>query len=133
MIGEYSRYKNGEYVRVLDLNDCLDAIKIRNEDLEEQVRNLQETNKKLRDDNYKDEELQKMKKELEQFKEEYYRGFPISEEEGQAIAAWKSNHKKGIPNWHKASYTYIFEPTSLGIVGTIKCNCGKEFTFRELN
>lgn len=64
--------------------------------------------------------------------------FDITKEEDKAINAWVKNH---IFNRHQGhhyggaiggTYEYIFTPTSIGEVGTIKCTCGDSFTFREL-
>lgn len=136
-------YWKGE-TTVYDLDDCLKAIKQRNDDNEDRITFLMEENKKLKDEHYKDDELQKMKSRLEGMQEEYYRGFPISAKEEEAIEAWKEEHeerKHGLNTFEKrmramgccgGGYTYLFTPTTIGIIGTVKCHCGEEFNFQKL-
>lgn len=49
--------------------------------LEYQNRRLNEENCRLKNENYKNEELTAMRVQLEAMRKDYYRGFPISEEE----------------------------------------------------
>ena len=64
--------------------------------------------------------------------------FEVTPEEREQIEEWKEQH---IKEKHKGNnysgafggrYTYEFIPTSIGDIGTIKCGCGAEFTFKEL-
>ena len=69
------------------------------------------------------------------------RSFPISEEESIAVRNWIFAHEE---RRHKARntiikskaygnrYTYCFVPTEKWVLGTIKCRCGAECTFRSL-
>ena len=82
---EYLTNNNGKVTKVPRMQDCIDAIVIRYEDALGEISRLEETNKKLRNEHYKDEELQKMKQEVKAMKEDYYRGFPITKEEEEAI------------------------------------------------
>lgn len=105
---------------------------------------LEKENKKLKDEKYKDLELQKMKKELEDMKKECYNGFPITEEEKKKIEEWKNKHEQenhGLKTLKEknsfggaigGTYTYEFIPTSIGVIGIIKCSCGEEFTFSDI-
>ena len=86
---EYSTTRNGNFIKVPRMQNCIDAILIRYEDALDKISRLEETNKKLRSEHYEDEELQKMKQEVKDMKEDYYRGFPISKEEKEAIDEWK--------------------------------------------
>ena len=105
---------------------------------------LEKQNQKLRDEKYKDNELLRMEAELKAMKEDYYRGFPISEEEQKSIREWMDKHDEEV---HRARtlddklklagccggrYTYEFTPTSIGTIGTVKCGCGAEFTFQDI-
>ena len=114
------------------------------ETLEIQNQHLLEENKKLKNEHYKDEKLSEMKSRLDKMEKEYYRGFPISEEENDRIKSWMNKHDEEVHNAHTLSeklrlggccggrYSYHFIPTSIGTVGTIKCSCGAEFTFQEI-
>lgn len=64
--------------------------------------------------------------------------FDITENEQKAIDEWVEKHTQEKHNGSHYSgaiggrYTYEFTPTSIGTVGVIKCSCGDEFTFKEL-
>ena len=91
---------------------------------------------KVKSEKYADEELSKLKSEYDKMKSDYYRGFPISEEEDKNIKEWKKNQQKKNPGIGGAAggrFTYKFTPTGLGTVGTIIDGfTGDEFTFQEL-
>lgn len=108
------------------------------------IKYLEKQNQELRDEKYKDNELSRMENELNAMKEDYYRGFPISEKEEKSIRKWMDKHDEEV---HYARtigdklklggccggrYTYEFTPTSIGTIGTVKCSCGAEFTFQEM-
>ena len=142
-MSEYSTYFNGEYTHVYDLEDCLKAIRCRNADNEKRIKYLEEENKKLKDEHYKDGEIQTMKSELDKMKKDYWRGFPISENEEKAIEKWKKEHDKKVHGFSKklrmkaegvsgGRYSYHFVPTALGTSGVIRCSCGAEFEFQEI-
>lgn len=141
----YWSVKNGGgIVNVPPIDELCEALKRKFEDKEERIERLKEELEKLKSENWKDKELQDMKEKLDEMKKAYYRGFPISEKEEKDIQNWIKEHEK---KYHPpietpfgkfrggaigGCYSYIFTPTSIGTVGTIKCNCGKEFTFQEL-
>lgn len=94
---------------------------------------------RLKTEQYKDQELAKMKSELDELRKEYDLGFPMTQEECDAITAWKTKHENekhgGYPAYFGAiggNYTYKFVGTSIGICGSIECSCGECFNFREL-
>ena len=91
---------------------------------------------KVKSEKYADEELSKLKSEYDKMKSDYYRGFPISEEEDKNIKEWIKNQQKKNPGIGGAAggrFTYKFTPTGLGTVGTIIDGfTGDEFTFQEL-
>ena len=105
---------------------------------------LEKQNQKLRDEKYKDNELLRMEAELKAMKEDYYRGFPISEEEQKSIREWMDKHDEEVHHARTLGdklklggccggrYTYKFTPTSIGTIGTVKCGCGAEFIFQEI-
>ena len=91
---------------------------------------------KVKSEKYADEELSRLKSEYDKMKSDYYRGFPISEEEDKNIKEWKKNQQKKNPGIGGAAggrFTYKFIPTGLGTSGTIIDSfTGDEFTFQEL-
>ena len=143
-MSEYSTYYNGKWTLVYDLEKCLNAIRLRNEDNEERIKCLLEENKKLKSETYKNNELRQMKKQLEKMESDYYRGFPITEKEANAISEWKKKHEEevhGLTTDDKklkaagtigGRYSYIFHPTSIGVSGIVRCRCGAEFEFQEI-
>ena len=144
-MSEYSKYdtESGEFTHVYDLEECLRAIRVRNSDDENRIKYLEEENKKLKEDNYKDTELQNIKQQLEKMKKDYWRGFPISEDEEESIEEWKKKHDEKVHGYTKemrmkaegvsgGRYSYRFCPTALGTSGVIRCSCGAEFEFQEI-
>ena len=91
---------------------------------------------KVKSEKYADEELSRLKSEYDRMKSDYYRGFPISEEEDKNIKEWIKNQQEKNPGNGGAAggrFTYRFTPTGLGTVGTIIDGfTGDEFTFQEL-
>lgn len=136
--------ETGKWTNVYDLEKCLTAIRIRNKDNENRIKYLQEENRKLREEYNKDEEIQKMQQKLDRMQKDYWRGFPITEDEENAIEEWKKKHDEEVHGWTtdrmrmKAEgvsggrYVYRFVPTALGISGKIICHCGAEFEFHEI-
>lgn len=108
------------------------------------IKYLEKQNQELRDEKYKDNELSRMESELKTMKEDYYRGFPISEEEQKSIREWMDKHDEEVHHAHTLGdklklggccggrYTYEFTPTSIGTIGTVKCSCGAKFTFQDM-
>lgn len=108
------------------------------------IKYLEKQNQELHDEKYKDNELSRMEDELKTMKENYYRGFPISEEEQKSIREWMDKHDEEVHNCRTlkdklrrggcigGTYKYEFVPTSIGTVGIVKCSCGAEFAFQEI-
>ena len=66
---------------------------------------------------------------------DYFRGFPISEEEDKKVKKWMNEHEKKCVRGHGCvggKYIYKFVPTSIGTIGKVVCSCGEEFTFQDL-
>ena len=97
---------------------------------------LREEIEKVKSEKYADEEMSRLKSEYDRMKSDYYRGFPISEEEDKNIKEWIKNQQEKHPGIGGAAggrFTYRFTPTGLGTVGTIIDGfTGDEFTFQEL-
>lgn len=139
-MGEY--FTNG--ITVYDIDKCCAALKQRNADQIARIKYLEKENKKLKDNAYKDSELQQMKSDLDDARSDLRRGFGISKMEEERIHEWKRRHEAevhGIVTDDQrmelhgcigGNYSYIFIPTSIGIIGEIQCSCGEKFTFCEL-
>lgn len=127
-----------------NVNDAFEAIQRKIDFLEIKNANLIKENKQLKEQNYKDKELTKMKDRLSHMEADYYRGFPISEDEQKSIQEWMDQHDQEAHNCYTlddklrrggcigGTYKYEFIPTSIGVIGTVKCSCGASFTFQDL-
>lgn len=97
---------------------------------------LREENERIKSETYKDEELARLKKEYDQMSNDYYRGFPISEEEDKKINEWIKKQMEKHPGGLGAiggRFIYEFIPTGIGTSGTIKdSSTGDTFNFQEL-
>jgi len=106
------------------------------ERLRDKIKDLEVENELLKKDLYKDKDYAETKQKLKELKQELYRGFPVSKEEDKQIFDWIRNHNIKHSDRGGAiggKYSYVFTPTSIGIVGEIKCVCGESFCFRELD
>lgn len=140
---KYGTIVDGEYIEVEPVDKCMKMLRCRFDDQEKTINRLRNQVKELTDSQYKDKELQKMKTELEEMRREYNRGFPITDKEWEAIENWQEKHDREVHGLTECNeriggaiggrYTFEFIPTTIGIIGTIKCgDCGEKFTFREL-
>lgn len=118
-------------------------LRYRFNDQKKTINNLRNQIKDLTYSQYKDKKLREMKDKLEATQREYNRGFPITDKEWDAIETWKGKHDREVHGLTECNeriggaiggrYTFEFIPTTIGIIGTIKCeSCGEKFTFREL-
>ena len=139
----YGTFIDGKYVEVEPVDKCMKMLQYRFDDKNRTINNLRNQIKELTDSQYKDKKLQEMKAELEKMQREYNRGFPITDDEWKAIETWKEKHDREVHGLTECNervggaiggrYTFEFIPTTIGIIGTIKCgDCGEKFTFREL-
>jgi hypothetical protein len=145
-MAEYGAYSDrlGKLVRVPELDEALESIRIRVQHDETRIKVLEDENQKLKDEAFKDTKLKEMQNRLKIMEDNYYRGFPISEDEEKAISEWKNKHDAEVHNLTtpelrmKASgvsggrYSYHFIPTSIGVSGTVECSCGAKFEFQHL-
>lgn len=100
--------------------------------------------RELEDEAYADKRLAEMKEEVDSSRRAMSRGFPVTDKEWDEIHAWERKHLKeahGIdvdetPNYGGAiggNWTFTFIPTSIGVIGEVRCHCGEKFTFEELS
>lgn len=126
-----------------DVEKSLKTIKEALESKDKTIETLRKENNYLKNEYDKDKEIAKLKQQLEEARKDNRRGFPISEAEDKAITEWQEAHIKK-KHWDKhhncpksfgaigGNFTYEFTPTSIGIIGTVKCSCGESFDFQEL-
>ena len=127
-----------------NVEDAFKTIQERINILESQNKRLIKEIGRLKSEHYKDEKLSTMETQLESMKKDYYRGFPISEEEQKSIREWMKKHDEEVHHAHTlvdklklngccgGRYIYEFIPTSIGTIGSVKCSCGAEFTFQDI-
>lgn len=139
---KYHTYVDGKYTEVVDVDTICNSIRHLVDRAERQAAYATNEMDKLKQENWKDEQLSQMQDQLDRAKKDYYRGFPISEQEHTAIQAWKDQH---YTNQHNAStiekriqmqgvsgglFSYIFLPTGIGTSGICRCNsCYKKALF----
>lgn len=84
------------------------------------------------------EEIKELKKRLREESSKNLNGFPITDEEMKAIEEWQKKHEAEAHNGSSYAgaiggrYSFIFTPTSIGTVGTIRCSCGADFNFQKI-
>lgn len=127
---------SGVCVNTKTIDDYLADIKNLVKHNNAEIEKLKAENAHLKSEAYKDAEMADMQKKVDRANEErkkmsedYYRGFPLSKEESEAIYAWQRQHDKeehgNEKGYHGAiggGFTYEFVPTSIGTVG--ECVCG---------
>lgn len=127
---------SGIFVSDKTIEDYLMDIKELSKSKDNEIQRLKTENAQLKAENYKDNELIAMKKQVEiaqtdreAMRKDMYRGFPITEEEKEAIHKWSKEHDekehKNPRGYHGAiggGFDYHFTPTSIGTVGV--CVCG---------
>lgn len=128
------KYIDGKLQEIIPLDDLFNQIKNYINAVEAKNKRLQEENQKIKDEKYAENELASMQKKYNEMQEDYYRGFPIGEEQDKAIRAWQENHLKNIHNLVTLEqklqsegaiggrWEYKFIPTSIGTVGTCVCS-----------
>ena len=136
---------SGVFVSEKTIEDYLLNIKELSKSKDNQIQKLKEENAQLKAENYKDDELDSMKKQLESAKADrevmrknMYRGFPITEEEKEAIYKWSKEHDekehKNPRGYHGAiggGFDYVFTPTSIGTIGICVCGACQKRAYTE--
>ena len=137
--------ENEKYLEIPTTEDLCKIITTKIDGLYKNIEYLEAENKQLKDEAYSSSEMKTMKEELEQMEKDYYRGFPISEEENDKIQNWihkhdeEKHHAKNLEDRLRLEgvsggrFTYRFVPTTLGTIGYLRCSCGDEFCFKTIN
>lgn len=136
---------SGVFASEKTIEDYLLNIKELSKSKDNQIQKLKAENAQLKDENYKNNELDSMKKQVESVKEakeamrkDMYRGFPITEEEKEAIHNWSKEHDekehKNPRGYHGAiggGFDYVFTPTSIGTIGICVCGACQKRAYTE--
>ena len=117
-----------EYQSQNIVNDLLKRLR----QLELSVESLKKENAELKSEHYKDEQLSNMKDKLNKMKKDYYRGFPISEEEEEQINKFQDKYRKYYGAIGGA-FTYKFTPTSIGVIGEVIAPNSESLVFKDLS
>ena len=90
---------------------------------------LRNTIIEMKDKTYKDNELKELSEKVHTLENDYYRGFPLSEEKASDIQQWKEHHENSEHNksnhYHGVSgggYIYSFYPTAISTLGICSCS-----------
>lgn len=125
-----SNHKGG-IVNVPPFDDIIESLTVRYKDTLSRVDYLENQVIKFKDEHFEETELGKLKEERDKFRKLYYQSFYLTDEEKERIEQWRKEHEK-TDKEHCHYQTYCFTPTELGIIGVVKCSCGKDYTFKEL-
>ena len=117
-----------EYQSQNIVNDLLKRLRR----LELSVESLKKENAELKSEHYKDEQLSNMKDKLNKMEKDYYRGFPISEEEEEQINEFQAKYRKYYGAIGGA-FTYKFTPTSIGVIGEVIAPNSESLVFKDLS
>ena len=89
---------------------------------------------RVKSEKYAEEEMSKMREKYEKMHDEYFRGFPVSEEEEKKIKEWMDGLPKANSGPIGGRFKYEFTPTSIGTIASVVDTVTKErITFRELS
>ena len=111
-------------------DELLEMLKAKYERLKLHKERVEKENEEHRNKTYEIGYVSKLREENKRLKEDYYRGFPISKKEKEAINKWKTEHYKTCNRIGGCSYH--FYPTDLGVAGVVQCSCGAKFEFQEI-
>lgn len=123
--------KNGDFLNVPPFEEIIKLLNARYDYTVSRVDTLEAQVKKLKDKHFEGTELGKLKEERDNFRKLYHQSFYLTDKEKENVEKWRKEHEKDDKE-HCHYQTYCFTPTELGIVGVVKCSCGKDYTFREL-
>ena len=131
-------------VEIHDFDSCIKQLTNLYKKQEDTIKSQASTINRLESENYKDSLVKELNERLDKAQEDYRRGFPIAKDEQVRAEEWKNAHERE-KHWDAdrnmplgagsigGRYSYIFTPTSVGVLGTIKCNaCGEELFFSNI-
>ena len=132
---EYIIDDNRVVHEVKPVDELCDSIKLKYNNLLRKYDKLEKENERLKSEIYKDEEITHFKKLVNNLNKQVNHGFYISDEEFERITAFTKEHDEihGSAGAIGGRFIFSFLPTSVGVIGTVKCvSCDKTFAFREL-
>lgn len=123
---------------IAEAEKALDSVKSMVSDLRRRYADAAKQVRDISDEKWKDRQLEQLKAERDQAVRDSQRGFPITEQELQAIHKWQQEHDTNVHNnpkqYHGASgggYSFVFYPTGLGTAGDCICSSCKSRAIRE--
>ena len=135
-VKEYIPTEDNRIIEAPPVEDMCEAILAKYNRMMKKCEELWIRNEHLRSEAYKDEELKKWRDSYLKLVSDVERGFPITKEEYEKILEFVHKHDEmhGKSGTIGGRYTYSFLPTSIGTIGTLKCNsCEEVLVFRELD
>lgn len=128
---------DGKFRSFPSTNELCDIIKTRDDWYENELAKRTEELNRVKNEKFKDEEIMRLKEKINQL-ESSFSDFALNRTEMSAVESWIEKHieeKHGGNTYAGAiggRFSYVFVPTSLGVIGTIRCGCGEEFCFRDI-
>ena len=121
----------------------LEEARRRFQEYDSTVKRLRERVAELEDETYADRRMSEMRDELDASRRAMAQGFYLTDDERESISEWQRRHANEFHGAEGAdmrihsgaiggAWTYSFLPTSIGVIGTVRCFCGEKFTFRDL-
>lgn len=107
---------------VKSIREHINAVYERNQYLEEE-------NKELKSTSFTDKRIAELQEQINKLEDKLSRGFSITKEEEEQVQAWMKEHSakehNNPSNYHGAiggGYSYIFMPTSIGLIWSCRCD-----------
>lgn len=130
----YSTYRDGKFIDVPPIDELCLALKdkfVRQEEINNMLRT---ENRKLKEGIWEKEYVKETMEAYNRMKADYYRGFPISEDEWEKLKEWQKQYINSDTNIGAIGgmFTYKFTPTSIGTSGVCIAPNGDEFEFQTI-
>lgn len=129
--------------RLSPFSECLEMLRRHQEHYKLRINYLEKENERITDEHFKDEYVRKANESIEIIRADMMRGFPITEEEQADITKWQEQHiiechpkAANNPNYFGpagGNWIYCFTPTTIGILGEVKCYCGAKHIFSSFD
>lgn len=123
---------DGTFTNVQSVHDICEYLKAIFIKQAKENERLKEENEKLKSGIWKEEKMAELKDRYNKMEADYYRGFPITEEEKEKINKF-INDKTTVKTKFGLGLHYEFTQTSLGTIGEVVTKLGERFIFRELD
>lgn len=131
---------------ILGEQECKEALKKLDHNINlllQSIHSLKEKNKELKEelnDKYaNDKKIVELTVTVDNLERNLKDSFRVYDSEWEKIREWQTSHNQEKHNSKKSSFgvsggqwTYLFTPTGIGTIVTVKCTCGDELCVREL-